>query len=273
MAARDGRLYGVVDEEILPGGIANAGSVRRVGNEVQRPSNPHSTTIHELLRHLRDTGFDGAPDPHRIEADGREWLSYIPGEVPIPPFPAWSQSDAVLASTADLLRRFHNATATFVPPAGATWSSELADPTGGEVICHNDVCPENVVYRDGAAVALLDFDFAAPGRRVFDLAALASMCVPLDTDEYAARTGRAGLDTFHRLRVVADAYGLQPDRRELIEAIAARFANGGAFVKGKVEEGIPAFIEMWNMMGGEERYERRLQWFESQRERFLLAVG
>ena len=29
-------------------------------------------------------------------------------------------------------------------------------------MCHNDVCPENVVFRDGIAVALLDFEFAAP---------------------------------------------------------------------------------------------------------------
>jgi hypothetical protein len=268
-----GRLGVVVDEELLPGGIANAGSVRRVGNEVERPSNEHSRTIHALLRHVRANGFGGVPDPHRIEPDGHEWLAFIPGEVPIPPFPAWSQSDAVLASTAILIRRFHDATVTFVPPPGGTWSTEMADPAGGDVICHNDVCPENVVYRDSTAVALLDFDFAAPGRRIFDLAAFASMCVPLDPDEYAARTGRAGLNPFARLRVIADAYGLAPDRGDFIQVIGERFANGGAFARRKVEAGIPAFIEMWNTMGGEERYERRRLWFESVRERFLDAVG
>ena len=30
------------------------------------------------------------------------------------------------------------------------------------MVCHNDVCLENVVFRGGAAVALLDFEFAAP---------------------------------------------------------------------------------------------------------------
>ena len=49
----------------------------------------------------------------------------------------------------------------------------MADPDGGSVMCHNDVCLENVVFRDGRAVTLLDFDFAAPGRRSFDLAAFA----------------------------------------------------------------------------------------------------
>jgi Ser/Thr protein kinase RdoA (MazF antagonist) len=44
---------------------------------------------------------------------------------------------------------------------------------GDVVICHNDVFPEYVVYRDGIAFALLGFDFAAPGRRVYDVACLA----------------------------------------------------------------------------------------------------
>ena len=30
---------------------------------------------------------------------------------------------------------------------------------GGPIVCHNDVCLENVVFRDGEAVGLLDFDF------------------------------------------------------------------------------------------------------------------
>jgi hypothetical protein len=37
-------------EEQLVGGVANAGSVVRVGNEVLRPSNQHSRAIHRFLR-------------------------------------------------------------------------------------------------------------------------------------------------------------------------------------------------------------------------------
>jgi hypothetical protein len=261
------------DGEVLQGGVANAGSVLRVGDEVVRPSSPHAETLHALLRHVRSRGFLGAPEPRRVGGDGREWLSYIPGEVPIPPFPAWSSTDAVLASTAVLIRAFHDTTASFVPPPGATWDTELADPEGGDVICHNDVCPENVVYRDSSAIALLDFDVAAPGRRTFDLAAFASMCVPLDAPIDAARNGRAGLDPFTRLRLIADAYGLPPGRGELVELISARFEHGGDFVQRRVDAGIPAFVQMWHESGGRERYERRRDWFESERERFLESVG
>jgi hypothetical protein len=31
------------------------------------------------------------------------------------------------------------------------------------MICHNDVCPENVVFRDGVAVALVDLTSRLPG--------------------------------------------------------------------------------------------------------------
>ena len=173
----------MADEEILRGGVANAGAVRRIGDVVLRPSNENSATIHALLRHVRRTGFDGVPQPLSFVPDGEERLVFIPGDVPFPPFPRWSQTDDVLASTVKLLRRFHDATVGFVAPEGATWSKEMADPGGGEVICHNDVCPENVVFRDGEAVALLDFDFAAPGDRLFDLARLVLMTVPIDAPE------------------------------------------------------------------------------------------
>ncbi len=139
--------------------MANAGAVRRVGDVVVRPANDHSPAIHALLRHVRAAGFIGVPEPLSLDPVGDERLSFIPGDVPFPPFPAWSQTDDMLASTVKLLRRFHDATVGFVRPAGATWSSEMADPDvlghtglGGEaVICHNDVCPENVVFRDSAA--------------------------------------------------------------------------------------------------------------------------
>jgi aminoglycoside phosphotransferase (APT) family kinase protein len=193
------------------------------------------------------------------------------------PIPAWAQTDDALASTAALLRRFHDSTVGFVAPEEATWSEELADLGGAaEVICHNDVCPENVVFRDGLAVALLDFEFAAPGRRAFDVAAMARMCVPIEMEADAARTGRGGLDPVARLAVVADAYGLDHDQRtELVGALAAQIDTAGEFVRRRVERGEPAFIEMWDAFGGQERYDRRRAWFAVERSRFLagLRVG
>jgi thiamine kinase-like enzyme len=41
----------------------------------------------------------------------------------------------------------HDVSTTVAFDVDATWSAEMADPVGGEVFCHNDVCPENVVFR------------------------------------------------------------------------------------------------------------------------------
>jgi thiamine kinase-like enzyme len=135
------------------------------------------------------------------------------------------------------------------------------------------VCPENVVFRNGLAVALVDFDFAAPGRPLYDLACMARMCVPLDTPQDAAASGRSGLDPFRRLRVAADAYGLAPARTELVTTLETDLEHGGEFVRRRVDRGEPAFVAMWVRIGGQGRYDRRREWFAANRERFLDALG
>lgn len=258
---------------MLHGGVANAGAVVRMGEHVLRPSNPHSTSIHRMLSHLAEGGFTGASVPAGIDPGGRERLVFIPGDVAIPPYPAWVQSDAALASIARLLRQMHDVSTTIAFDADASWSSEMADPVGGEVFCHNDVCLENVVFRDGAAVALLDFDFAAPGRRVFDLASFARMCVPIDDDENAARLGWSSADRPARLRLVCDEYGLDgPARARLLTCLDESIARGGEFVRRRVEAGEAPFIEMWESMGGQERFDRRRRWWAEGRVDFQAAL-
>jgi hypothetical protein len=225
------------------------------------------------LLSLRAAGFDGASLPAGVAEDGRERLVFIEGDVPLPPYPEWAQSGEALASVAVLLRGFHDASRS-VGPSGAAWSPELADPAGGRMICHNDVCLENVVFRDGAAVALLDFDFAAPGRPVYDFAQFALLCVPVDDEINAARLGWQPADKPARLRLAADSYGLDPPgRQHLLEVMESSIARGGEFVRRRVEAGDPGFISMWNAMGGMERFDRRCRWWAAQRQDFAAALG
>jgi aminoglycoside phosphotransferase (APT) family kinase protein len=273
-----------VDEEVLAGGVANAGAVVRSGRYVLRPANPHSASIHRLLAHLRAAGFDGASAPIGIDPDGRERLVFIEGAVPVPPFPPWAQTDAALASIAALMRRLHDAARGF-DRAGTTWSTEMADSDSGSVtaltaegelvVCHNDVCLENVVFRDGVAVGLLDFDFAAPGRPSYDLAQMARMCVPVDDPLDAARFGwQADAVAPERVRLVADAYGLGAGgRQELLDALDCSVAHGGEFVQRRVEAGEAAFVAMWESMGGMARFDRRREWWAGVSGRFAAALG
>jgi hypothetical protein len=261
----------VADEEILHGGVANAGVVVRAGPYVLRPAGPRPHATHALLRHVRDNGFDGVPEPVGVDGDGRERLVYIEGDVPVPPYPAWAQTDDALASIARLLRRYHDAVASFVDPPGTTWSDELADPEGGRLVCHNDVCLENVVFRDGQAVALLDFEFAARGRPTHDLAAMARMCVPVDPDSSAF--GWVQNDAAARLRVVADAYGLdRPGRMDLLSILDDQVRRSGEFVARRVAAGEQPFIDMWEAGGGQARFDRRRAWYADERNRIAAAL-
>jgi len=258
-------------EESLAGGMGNRGEVRRIGDTVRRPVGDHSAAVSLLLEHLVAEGFP-APVPNGRDEEGRETFEWIDGDVPVPPYPAWWLTDEALASVGRLLRRYHDAVRSFAPPPGLAWSDELADPCGGPIVCHNDVCPENVVFRDGEAVALLDFDLAAPGRPVWDLANTARMWIPLRPPELAGE--RAHLDPFHRLAVLVAAYGLDDrEHQPLADAILLSKQLGTRFVQRRVRAGEPAFVETWEQRGGKAGDDRLIAWLDQNREPFLRALS
>jgi aminoglycoside phosphotransferase (APT) family kinase protein len=210
--------------------------------------------------------------PVGIDEDGRERLVFIDGDVPISPYPEWSQSDDALASIARLLRGLHHAARGF-DARGLTWDDSLADPAGGTLVCHNDVAPENVVFQNGIAVALLDFECAAPGRPVYDLAHLARLCVPVEDEFDQVRLGWRAADRPGRLRLVADTYGLDGDgRAELLSAVDDAMARVEAAVRRSVAAGNTNAVALWNRTGGGERYDRRRRWWDSHHDEFSAAL-
>jgi hypothetical protein len=261
-----------VAEQQLDGGLANAGQVVRTGPHVLRPASPHRGSIHAFLRAVRRAGFEGAPTPVGVDEDGRERLLFVEGEVPVPPYPDWSQSDTALASVARLLRGLHDAARSF-DPRGLTWDDALADPAGGALVCHNDVELSNVVFRDGVAFALLDFEFAAPGRPVYDLAQLARLCVPMEDDVDQARLGWRPADRPARLRLVADAYGLDRDgRTELLAAMDDAIDRIEAAARRTLAAGAPAAVAIVERTGGIEKYDRRRRWWTAHHADFAAAL-
>jgi hypothetical protein len=130
-------------EEQMAGGVANGGAVTRIGNHVLRPANPHSETIHRFLAALHEIGFEGVPKPVGIDVDGRERLEFVDGDVALPPYPEWAQTDDALASATALIRRFHDATRC-LDFHDADWNDEAAELKGGPVVCQNDLCLKNI---------------------------------------------------------------------------------------------------------------------------------
>jgi hypothetical protein len=171
----------------LEGGRITAGVVR-IDDTVRRPIRGDRSDVHALLRHLEARGFDGAPRFLGIDEQGREILSYLPGEVP-PDLAHYD--DAQLAAAAVLLRRFHDATADF----------ELILRARAEVMCHNDWGGHNAVFRDGMPYGIIDFDTIAPGLRLWDLGYSAFSWLDLGNTDYS------GDEQVRRLSVFAEGYG------------------------------------------------------------------
>ncbi|MFC9595923.1 phosphotransferase [Streptomyces sp. NPDC056944] len=261
------------EDEALVGGMANAEAVFRRGELVERPAPRNARAVHAYLVALKEHGFDAAPAPVRLTVDGREQLTFIPGDVALPPFPHWAMSSAALESVGSLLRRLHEASAAVAVDTRAEWPADLADPEGGEMLCHNDVCPENVVFRDGRAAALIDFDLAAPGRALWDIAMTARYWVPMVDPESAAGLYPSKLDAAARLRILADGYGLSAgDRAELPGVIEEATEVCRAFVARRAAGGDPVYLEVLAARGGWERWDRVQTWLADHRKTLTAAL-
>ncbi len=261
------------EDEALVGGMANAGSVFRRGELVERPAPRNARALHAYLLALKEHGFDAAPAPVGLTADGHEQLTFIPGDVALPPFPDWAMTSSALESVGILLRRLHETSAAVAVDTRAEWPPDLADPEGGTMLCHNDVCPDNVVFRDGRAAALIDFDLAAPGRALWDIAMTARYWVPMLDPESAAALYPSGLDAAERLRILADSYGLLAgDRAELPGVIEQATEVCRAFVARRVAGGDPVYLQALAERGGWERWDRMQTWLVDHRQTFTASL-
>ncbi len=209
---------------------------------VIRPAPPCQPAIHALLAHLHTAGFDGAP---RVLESGTdtETLTYIAGEAAVLPLRPQMLTDSAMISVADLLRRYHAAVAAF-DPAGYRWPRPIPARFRAGVVSHNDVHPANLIFRDGRAVALIDFDLAGPGSAAWDFASAARSWVPLQDDRDVAdvRQGRP----LERFRIFLEASGLSRDaRRHVAEAIVANHDWTYAIVTEAAAAGHQAFADHW----------------------------
>lgn len=227
----------------------------QLGDTVRRATGPWTPAVHALLRHLEAVGFPGAPRVLGFDAQGREVLTFVPGEVPEA---ARAVTDAALGELGGLLRRYHDAVAGFALPGELAWhwGEEPVPPGARRVVCHNDLAPHNTVFRGGRPVAFIDWDFAAPGPAVWDVANAAWQFVPLADDADCARIGgwAEPPDRFLRLRILADAYRLPASERAVIAEVVARrmeatasgiealAAAGGPAFRRLLADGVPAQI-------------------------------
>jgi len=241
----------------------------RVGDTVRRPQTQAGPAIHALLEHLERVGFDGAPRYLGDDEQGREILTYVEGQVPIAPHPAWALTDDALVSVAELLRRYHAAVRSF-DGHRHVWLSEVPPAHRSGLVTHNDPNLDNVVFRDGVAVALIDFDMASPGSRIWDVALAARLWVPLrDPSDVPAQIADQAAARF---RLFADAYGLSRDeRRELAASARATHTWCYDIVRGGARRGQDGYVRFWTP-SAQEHDARGQRWLDENEHRLAEAL-
>jgi hypothetical protein len=222
----------------LGGGNMNSG-VARVGDTVRRPAGPWTPAVHALLTYLHEAGFRGAPRPLGIDEHGREILTFVPGTVPWPASFHLLDDDRQLRRVARLIREFHDAVSGFIPPPGARWQA-LMPADGDEIIAHHDLAPWNLVIGDRQQ-AFIDWDTAAPGTRLWDLAYAMHGFAPLSADPAFQRA-----DAGRRLRLMSDAYGLtESERLDLIPLLPRRTQAMQDFLAQQAAQGTQPWVRLW----------------------------
>jgi hypothetical protein len=252
----------------LAGGDVTEGVVR-VGDTVRRPVGPHSPLVHALLTHLESAGFEGAPRFLGIDASGREVLSYIDGEVAGRPRPAWIADETRLVSVGRLVRAYDDAAASFTPPPDAPLDTGPAEPPGipaapaypPELIGHVDITPENVIFRNGRAYALIDFDMAKLATRADEMFNAMLWWAPL-FDPRDVDPPLRDVDVPRRSRILADAYGLSgTDRQRIMEVAMLRTRRAWHLMKWRAETGGGGWQRMWDQGVGDV-IKRREAWLD-----------
>ena len=219
-----------MDEHVLDGGSQHAGAVVRVGDTVRRPRSAGHEVVEALLMHLERMGFEGSPRFLGVDEHGRQILEYLDGVAHRTP--PWQHDDSAnaieLGRLAAWLRRLHDATSDFVPPAGTLPRRSL--PVAGAVWTHGDVGYPNVVYRQRELVGMIDWEFAAPAHRCADPAALLAVSIrgprpDVGDNERRARAAQLAVEA------IATGYGMTDAEVRALPEMAARTLDDAALFR------------------------------------------
>lgn len=218
------------------------GQILRGEDRVFRPSGPWSPAVHQLLKHLEQAGFDGAPKVFGVNQQGQEELSFVDGETYNYPLKGAIASREALESAARLLRSYHDATVSFLSQQASQqlqWMLPSRQPQ--QVICHGDFAPYNVALNGNQVVGVFDFDTAHPAPRIWDIAYAIYCWAPFKTNPDDA-LGDLTSQT-ERAKWFCDAYGLEePSRATLIEMMIERIQTLVDFMRAQAAQGNSAFI-------------------------------
>jgi len=210
--------------------------VTRDGGTVRRPLQPWSASVQELLKYLEAVDF---PAPRVISVeDDEEILSWIEGESGSD---GWAKvtSDDGVRSWGRFLRDYHDAVADYQPSEQSIWSSGAATCENGQIVCHGDFGPWNAVWREGAPVALIDWDHARPAVPLFDLSYGIEYVAPFRSDgECLSHLGHVEAPNRRdRIKMFCEGYGV-PVPDDIVGCVAEQQKQTAKLVERLAAAGI-----------------------------------
>lgn len=230
-------------------GGTNAREVLRIGEVIHRTKQEQHLFIRELLLHLEAKGFSSAPRYLGQDEQDRTMLSFLAGEVPR----GLALSEEQFIQAARLLRQFHDA------------SQDFAQKQGGEVICHRDFAPWNIIIHQGRVSGLIDFDEIAPGKRIEDFAYFSWTFLELGSNLYPL------VRQLRLLQLLAATYGLL-QAGQFVDTLLAQQARILQFRR----ELVPLQKQVESRQAAEERVVRiqaEIAWVKQHREALAACVA
>ncbi|MDE0701947.1 MAG: phosphotransferase [Acidimicrobiaceae bacterium] len=228
------------EAEVLSGRVTE---FLRLGDTVRRPANATTESMRQLLVHLEHSGFAGAPRVVESESDDAIVLTWIDGWVPTET-EGWKLDLEAVESVGKMLRSYHDCAAGFIPTTGFEEGPQVVDES--RIVCHGDIAPRNTVFRDGRAVAFIDWDGIWAATPLWDLGHAVWQFAPIcdDEDPWIHQWPETP-DRSARIAALVSGYRLDPSQaQELAEMVVEVIAGCRRCVVRKAAAGMPAFVQL-----------------------------
>ncbi|EEM97646.1 Trifolitoxin immunity domain protein [Bacillus thuringiensis IBL 200] len=178
------------------------------------------------------------------------------------------RSNDVLKGIAKMLRLYHDAVSDF--PLLDDWKPMDHTPNNIEVLCHNDFAIYNIIFNNEKPVGIIDFDVAAPGPRLWDIAYTLYTCVPLSRVYYTESGEAIHYESSQhadrikeRVKLFVQSYGKNMDE-DYLGMVLLRLEGLCTYMKRKAQEGDLNFQRMIDE-GHLEHYEKDMKFIRNHR--------
>jgi len=172
-------------------------NVTRKGDVVYRPCCSNSGFVHRVLQWLENAGIEAAPRLLGIADDGREMTTFLEGTSPAD---LGFFNDTQLIAAAKIIRTLHDAL------------SDFPGCKPGQTVCHNDLSPCNIMFDGDIPYAVFDWDAAAIGDPLDDIAYAIWMWCDIGHTLESDGPDIVG----QRIRTFLEAYGLEHEKWSLL---------------------------------------------------------